>query len=103
MQDVFGSELRNTLFVHIVRVLLACGVVVYCWLTISALTRKPTSVWRAVRKAVYAAWLAVLYMLIRSLNPVPYLPAAGFLAAVLIVFALWDRFVSRADESPHRS
>ena len=69
------------------------------WQAISAFARKPTRVFLGVRKLVYAAWLVVLFLLITQLNPVPYLGAAGFIAALLLVFKLWDRATSRAPDA----
>jgi hypothetical protein len=70
---------------------------VYGWQTVTALTRKPTSVFRAVRKGVYAAWLAVLFLLLTQENPLPYLSAAGIIAALLLMFKLLDRFSAPAE------
>ncbi|MEP7067355.1 MAG: hypothetical protein ABI889_15075 [Gemmatimonadota bacterium] len=98
MSDIFGPDIRNSVFAHILHVLLIGGVVVYGWQTISALTRKPTSVWRAVKKGVYAVWLVVLLLILTKANPVPFLGPAGFIAALLLVFKLWDRFSAPAPE-----
>ena len=89
--DWIGPDIRNSLFVHVLHLLLLGGTLVYAWQAISAFTRKPTRVYDGVRKAVYAAWLVVLFLLITKLNPVPYLGAAGVIAALLLVFKLWDR------------
>ncbi|HMI58335.1 MAG TPA: hypothetical protein VK511_09815, partial [Gemmatimonadaceae bacterium] len=91
MGDLFGPDLRNSIFAHTVHALLLGGVVVYGWQTISALVRRPTRVGRALRKAVYAAWLAALFMLTTQPNPVPYLRVAGLIAVVLLALKLWDR------------
>jgi TRAP-type C4-dicarboxylate transport system permease small subunit len=96
MQDLVGPDIRNSVFAHILHLLLIGGVVVYGWQAVTALVRRPTSVGKALRKGVYAAWLAVLFLLLTQPNPVPYLPAAGVIAAVLIAFALWDRFSAPA-------
>ena len=93
-----GPDVRNSVFVHILHLLLLGGVVVCTWQAISAFTRKPTLVFEGVRKAVYAAWLVVLFLLITKLNPVPYLGAAGVIAVLLLLFKLWDRLTSRAPE-----
>ncbi len=89
--DWIGPDIRNSVFVHVLHLLLLGGTLVYAWQAISAFTRKPTRVYDGVRKAVYAAWLVVLFLLITKLNPVPYLGAAGVIAALLLVFKLWDR------------
>ena len=94
MSDIFGPDIRNSVFAHIIHVLLIGGAIVCGWQVISALTRKPTSVMRAVRKAVYAAWLVVLFLIITSVNPVPYLGAAAVIAAVLLAFKIRDRMVA---------
>ena len=60
MRDLIGPDIQNSLFAHIVHVLLIGGVVVFGWQAVTALVRKPTSVAKALRKSVYAAWLAVL-------------------------------------------
>ncbi len=91
MGDLIGPDIRNSVFSHIVHVMLLGGVVVYGWQIVTALVKKPTSVWRAVRKAVNAAWLAVLFMILTQLNPVPYLRIAGVIAAMLIVISIVDR------------
>ena len=92
--DWIGPDIRNSVFVHVLHVLLLGGALVYAWQSISALTRKPTRVFDSVRKAVYAAWLIVLFLIITSVNPVPYLGAAGVIAALLLAFKVRDRMVA---------
>ena len=89
--DWIGPDIRNSVLAHILHVLLLGGVVVCGWQTVTALVKKPTSVVRALRKAAYGAWLAVLFMLLTQPNPIPYLRAAAGIAALLIVFKVWDR------------
>jgi hypothetical protein len=96
MGDLIGPDIRNSVFAHILHVLLIGGVVVYGWRAVTALVRRPTSVAKALRRALYAAWLAVLFLLITQPNPVPYLRAAGAIAAVLIALSLWDRMSAPA-------
>ena len=91
MRDFFGPDIQNSLFAHTIHALLLGGVVVYGWQAVSALVRKPTSVPKALRKAVNAAWLSVLFMLLTRPNPVPYLRVAGAIAVVLIALKIWDR------------
>ena len=91
MRDLFGPDIQNSVFAHIVHVLLVGGVVAYGWQAVTALVRKPTRVGRALRKAVNVAWLSVLFMLLTQPNPVPYLRAAGVIAVLLIALAGWDR------------
>jgi hypothetical protein len=91
MRDLIGPDIQNSLFAHIVHTLLIGGVVVYGWQAVTALVRRPTRVGKALRKALYSAWLAVLLLLITQPNPVPYLRAAGAIAVVLIALSLWDR------------
>jgi hypothetical protein len=93
-----GLDLRDSVFAHIVHVLLIGGVIVYGWKAIGALTRKPTSVLRAVRSIFNAAWLAVLFLILTRVNPMPFLGAAAFVAVVLLAFKLWDRVSSPAPE-----
>jgi arginine exporter protein ArgO len=95
--DWIGPDIRNSVFVHVLHVLLLGGTIVYAWQAISAFTRKPTRVLDGIRKAVYAAWLVVLYLLITKLNPVPYLGAAAVIAALLLVLELWDRMTAPAE------
>ncbi|MDB4911862.1 MAG: hypothetical protein JWO39_2685 [Gemmatimonadetes bacterium] len=97
MQDLIGPDIRNSVFAHILHVLLIGGVIVYGWQAVTALVRKPTSVGRALRKAVYAAWLAVLLLILTKDNPVPFLGSAGLIAALLIGLALWDRVSAPAE------
>jgi hypothetical protein len=94
--DWIGPDIRNSVLAHILHVLLIGGVVVYGWQTVTALVKKPTRVVRALRKAVYAAWLAVLFMLLTQPNPIPYLRTAAAIAVVLIAFSLWDRISAPA-------
>ena len=96
MQDLVGPDIRNSIFAHILHVLLIGGVVVFGWQAVTALVRKPTSVAKALRKAVYAAWLAVLFLLVTQPNPVPYLRVAGGVAVVLLALKLWDRISAPA-------
>jgi hypothetical protein len=93
-----GPDIRNSVLVHVLHLLLLGGVVVCTWQAISAFTRKPTRALEGVRKAMYAAWLGVLFLLITKLNPVPYLAPAGAIAALLLVFKIWDRLTARAPE-----
>ena len=86
-----GADVRNSALAHVVHVLLLGGALVYAWLAITAFTRKPTRAFEGVRKAVYAAWLVVLFLLLTKPNPIPYLGAAGVIAVLLLVFKLWDR------------
>jgi hypothetical protein len=92
MRDLIGPDIQNSLFAHIVHALLIGGVVVYGWQAVTALVRRPASVVKALRKAVNAAWLVVLFLLLTQPNPVPYLRVAGAIAVVLIALSLWDRF-----------
>jgi hypothetical protein len=94
MGDLFGPDLRNSIFAHVVHTLLLGGVVVFAWQTVTALVRKPTRVGRALRKAVYAAWLTVLFQLTTQPNPMPYLRVAGAIVVVLLGLKLWDRFTA---------
>lgn len=96
--DWIGPDIRNSVFVHVLHLLLLGGTLVYAWQAISAFTRKPRRVLDGVRKAVYAAWLVVLFLLITKLNPMPYLGAAGVIAALLLVFKLWDRMTAPAEK-----
>jgi TRAP-type C4-dicarboxylate transport system permease small subunit len=98
MQDLIGPDIRNSVFAHIIHVLLIGGVIVYGWQAVTALVRTPTSAGRAVRKAVNAAWLAVLFLLLTRENPAPYLGAAGVIAGVLLVFKLLDRLAAPAKQ-----
>ena len=91
MGDLIGPDIRNSIFAHILHVLLIGGVVVCGWQAITALVRKPTRVGKALRKAVYGAWLGVLFMLLTQPNPLPYARAAGTIALVLIALWVWDR------------
>lgn len=100
MSDWIGPDIRNSVFVHVLHVLLLGGALVYAWRAVSAFTRKPTRVLDGVRKALYAAWLVVLFLLITKLNPVPYLGAAGVIAVLLLVFRLWDRMTAPGESSP---
>ena len=101
-----GPEIRNSVLAHVVHVLLLGGALVFAWLSISAFTRRPVRVLDGVRKAVYAAWLVVLFLLLTKLNPLPYLGTAAAIAVLLLVFKLWDRMTApgerntRALESP---
>ncbi|HEY2896348.1 MAG TPA: hypothetical protein VGJ12_04360 [Gemmatimonadaceae bacterium] len=97
-----GLDLRDSVFAHIVHVLLIGGVIVYGWKAVAALTRKPTSVLRAVRNVFNAGWLAVLFLILTRVNPMPFLGAAAFIAVVLLVFKLWDRVSSPAPETTHQ-
>ena len=96
MGDLIGPGIQNSIFAHVVHLLLIGGMAVYGWQTISALVRKPKSVGKALRKAVSAAWLGVLFLLLTQPNPVPYLRVAGGIAVVLIVLKLWDRVTGPA-------
>jgi hypothetical protein len=98
MGDLIGTGIQNSIFAHVIHALLLGGVVVYGWQTVSALVRKPTSVWKALRKAVNAAWLGTLFMLLTQPNPIPYLRAAAAIAAVLIVLKVWDRATAPRNE-----
>jgi arginine exporter protein ArgO len=89
-----GPDLRNSVLAHVVHVLLLGGALVYAWLAITAFTRKPTRAFEGVRKAVYAAWLVVLFLLLTKLNPLPYLGAMAGIAVLLLVFKLWDRMTA---------
>jgi len=93
-----GPDIRDSALAHILHVLLIGGVIVYGWQAVTALTRKPTSVFLAVRKGFNAAWLAVLFLILTRLNPVPFLRAGVFVALVLLLFKLWDRVSARAPE-----
>jgi hypothetical protein len=99
MHDLIGPDIRNSLFAHILHVLLFGGVIVCGWQVITALTRKPTSVVRAVRKGVYAAWLGILFLVLTRENPLPYLRAGAFIAIALFAFWLWDRLSSKATKA----
>jgi arginine exporter protein ArgO len=92
-----APDIRNSLLAHVVHVLLLGGALVYAWLAISAFTRRPTRVLAGVRKAVYAAWLVVLFLLLTKLNPVPYLGAAAAIAVLLLVFKAWDRMTASGE------
>lgn len=95
-----GPDIRDSVFVHILHLLLIGGMVVYTWQAVTAFTRRPRRAFEGVRKAVYAAWLVVLFLLITKLNPMPYLGAAGFIAILLAAFSLWDRLSSPAPRAP---
>ena len=97
MGDLIGPDIRNSILAHTVHVLLLGGVGVYAWQAVSALVRKPSSVARALRKAVNAAWLSVLFLLLTQPNPVPYLRIAGAVAVVLILIKGWDRLAAPGD------
>lgn len=99
MRDLFGPDIRNSVFAHILHVLLIGGVIVYAWQAVMALTRKPTSVFLAARKGVYAAWLGILLLVLTRENPWPYLRAGAFIAIALFAFWLWDRLSSKATEA----
>ena len=99
MHDLIGPDVRNSVFAHIVHLLLIGGVIVYGWQLISALTRKPTSLFRALRKGVYAAWLGILLLVLTRENPLPYLRAGAFIGSTLFAFWLWDRLSSKAPEA----
>jgi hypothetical protein len=71
---------------------------VYAWQAVSALVRKPRSVWKALRKAVKGAWLAVLFMVLTQPNPIPYLRAAGVMAVILIALSLFDKISAPAKQ-----
>jgi arginine exporter protein ArgO len=101
--DWIGPDIRNSVFVHVLHVLLLGGTLVYAWLAISAFTRKPARVLEGVRRLVYAAWLVVLFLLITKLNPVPYLGAAGVIAVLLLLFRLWDRVTAPGERSASES
>jgi arginine exporter protein ArgO len=92
-----GPDIRNSVLAHVLHLLLLGGALVYAWLAITAFTRKPTRAFEGVRKAVYAAWLVVLFLLLTKLNPLPYLGAAGVIAVLLLVFKLWDRATAPAE------
>jgi cell division protein FtsW (lipid II flippase) len=96
--DLIGPDIRDSVFAHIVHVLLIGGVVVYSWKAVTALVRKPTSIFLAVRHTFNAAWLAVLLLILTRVDPVPFLQAGVLVAVVLLVFKLWDRLSSRAPE-----
>ena len=96
MGDLIGPGIQNSIFAHIVHALLLGGVVVYGWQTVTALVRRPKSVAKAMRKALNAAWLSVLFLLLTQPNPVPYLRVAGAIAVVLIALSLWDRISAPA-------
>jgi len=96
MRDLFGPDIQNSLFAHIVHALLLGGVVVYGWKTLAALVRKPRSVGRALRSAVYAAWLTVLFQLTTHPNPVPYFRVALAVVTVLLLLRLWDKITTPA-------
>src|SRR4051812_40715772 len=96
-----GPDIRSSVLAHVVHVLLLGGALVYAWLSISAFTRKPTRVLDGVRKAVYAAWLVVLFLLLTKLNPLPYLNAAVGIAVLLLVFRLWDRLTAPGETNAH--
>jgi hypothetical protein len=89
-----GPDIRNSVLAHVVHVLLLGGALVYAWLSISAFTRRPTRAFEGVRKAVYSAWLVLLFLLLTKSNPVPYLIAAGAVAVLLLLFKLWDRLTA---------
>jgi hypothetical protein len=98
MRELIGPDIQNSLFAHIVHTLLIGGVVVYGWQAVTALVRRPTSVAKALRKALNAAWLSVLFLLLTQPNPVPYLRVAGAIAVVLIALSLWDRLSAPAKQ-----
>lgn len=100
--DWIAPDIRDSVFAHIVHVLLIGGVMVYAWQSISALTRKPTSVFRAVRKGLNAAWLAVLFLILTRVDPVPFLRVGVFVALALLAFKVWDRVSASAPEPPQR-
>jgi phosphatidylserine synthase len=89
-----GPDIRNSALAHVVHVLLLGGALVYAWLSISAFTRRPMRAFEGVRKAVYAAWLVLLFLLLTKMNPVPYLIAVAAVAVLLLVFKLWDRLTA---------
>jgi hypothetical protein len=91
MGNLIGPDIQNSIFAHVLHVLLLGGVAVCGWQAIAALVRKPTRVGKALRKAVYGAWLGVLFMLLTQPNPLPYARAAGTIALVLIALWVWDR------------
>jgi hypothetical protein len=95
--DLIGSDIRNSVLAHVLHVLLLGGALVYAWLAITAFTRKPTRAFEGVRKAVYAAWLVMLFLLLTKQDPMPYLGPAGFIAVLLLVFKLWDRATAPAE------
>jgi cell division protein FtsW (lipid II flippase) len=97
--DWIGPEMRDSVLAHIVHVLLIGGVIVYGWKAVTALARKPSSVFLALRNIFNAAWLAVLFLILTRVNPVPFLRVGVFVALVLLAFKLWDRFVSRHPEA----
>jgi hypothetical protein len=101
--DLIGPDIRDSVFAHIVHVLLIGGVIVYGWKAMTALVRKPTSTFLAVRNGFNAAWLAVLFLILTRVKPVPFLRVGVFVAVVLLVFKLWDRSSRRAPETPQRS
>ena len=94
MGDLIGPGIQNSVFAHIIHVLLLGGVAVYAWQSVAAMVRRPKSVAKALRKGVYAAWLAVLFMLLTQPNPVPYARAAGTIAVLLIALAGWDKLTA---------
>jgi hypothetical protein len=96
MRELIGPDIQNSLFAHIVHTLLLGGVVVYGWQAVTALVRRPTSVAKALRKALNAAWLSVLFLLLTQPNPMPYLRVAGGVAVVLLALKLWDRISAPA-------
>ena len=98
-----GPDIRDSVLAHILHVLLIGGVIVYGWQAVTALTRRPTSVFLAVRKGFYAAWLAVLFLILTRVNPVPFLRVGVFVALVLLAFKVWDRVSSPAPEATQRN
>ncbi|MDQ2767237.1 MAG: hypothetical protein M3Y30_08785 [Gemmatimonadota bacterium] len=96
--SLLAPDILDSPFAHTLHVLLIGGVIVYGWQSVTALVRKPKSVGKALRKAVNAAWLAVLFLLITQPNPVPYLRVAAAIAAVLIVLKVWDRATAPAKQ-----
>src|SRR5689334_19214755 len=102
MHDWIAPDIRDSVFAHIVHVLLIGGVIVYSWQAISALTRKPTSMFRAVRKGLNAAWLVVLFLILTRVDPVPFLRVGVFVALALLAVKLWDRLTARAPEQTQR-
>jgi hypothetical protein len=94
MGDFIGPGIQNSIFAHVVHVLLIGGMAVYGWQTVSALVRKPTRVGRALRKAVNAAWLGVLLLVLIQPNPVPYLRGVGAILLLRVALALWDRYTA---------
>src|SRR4051794_9194299 len=64
-----GPDIRDSAFAHFIHLLLMCGVVVCGWKAISAFTRRPSRVFDGVRNVVYAAWLAVLFLILTKVDP----------------------------------